>query len=179
MIKTVSVQELCEQLDTDPQTVLIDLRAPKEFQQGHVQQACNIPVGSVPLHEIVAEWGREPEGKPIYFICQSGARSQQLLADLEDMGFHSAQCVAGGMVAWNAVGLPVVAGQKCAVSAKGCPLWAQIVAALLVLAGCGLGLFIHKGFFSIPVLVALAMLFSGLTGWPGPGSVFGRKGRAD
>lgn len=176
MIKTVSVQELCEQLESDPESVLIDVRSPQEFEQGHVAQACNIPVGSMPLRQILAEWSREVEGRPIYFICQSGGCSQQVIDDLEDLGFRSAQCVAGGMLAWQALGLPV----KLENSAAGDfhpGRASQTVYALLVLVGCVLGLLVNKGFFAVPVLVALEMLFAGLTGWPGLGSFFGRQDR--
>lgn len=178
MIKTVSVQELCEQLETDEGTVLIDVRPSTDFEQGHIPQACNLPHGSVSLREIVAEWGREAEGKPIFFICQSGGRSQQLLDELENLGFRSAQCVAGGMVAWNALGLPTVSRIADDDSIGLRPQWTQVGAALLALGGCGLGLFVHKGFFAIPLLVALEMLFSGLIGWPGLSSDPGRKDRA-
>lgn len=175
MIKTVSIQELCEQLDTDPQTVLIDLRSAQEFEQGHIAQACNIPLGTITLREILAEWSREVEAKPIYFICQSGGRSQQVLDQLDEVGFLWAQSVAGGMVAWHALGLPLEAKMPVFAESAQSGRTAQIVAALLVLGGCALGLLVHKGFFSIPVLVALEMLFRGLTGWSGLGSVFGWK----
>jgi rhodanese-related sulfurtransferase len=175
MIKTVSVQELCEQLDTDPQTVLIDLRGTREFEQGHIAQACNIPLGTMTIHEIMAEWSRESDAKPIYFICQSGGRSQQILDALEDVGFHWAQSVAGGMVAWHALGLPLELDAPDSTGSTLPGRAGQIVAALLVLAGCALGIVVHKGFFAIPVLVAAEMLFRGLTGWAGLGSVFGRR----
>ncbi|MFT3868583.1 MAG: rhodanese-like domain-containing protein [Nibricoccus sp.] len=175
MIKNVSVQELCEQLDTDPQTVLIDLRAAREFEQGHIAQACNIPLGTIPLRQIMAEWSREAEAKPIYFICQSGGRSQQVLDELDDIGFHWAQSVAGGMVAWHALGLPLESNEPASVAVERSGRAEQIVAAFLVLAGCSLGILVNKGFFSVPILVALGMLFRGLLGWPGTRPIFGRK----
>lgn len=176
MIKTVSVQELCEQLDIDAQTVLIDLRSPKEFEQGHIAQACNIPFGTMGLNEILAEWSRESEAKPIYFICQSGGRSQQVLDELEDVGFHWAQSVAGGMVAWHALGLPLETKTSAATGIAPTGRVGQITEALLILTGCVLGLSVNHGFFLLPVLVAVEMLFRGVTGWSGLGSVFDRKG---
>ena len=163
MIKTVSVQELCEQLETDTQSVLIDVRQPEEYEQGHVPQARNIPLGSMPLAQILAEWGREAEGKPIYFICQSGGRSQQLLDELAQVGFHGAQCVAGGMVAWQAMGLPVENKPQATLM----PLqdrWIKLATGGLMLVGCGLGLCVHRDFFSIPVLLSAEMVCAGLMG---------------
>jgi len=172
MIKTVSVYELSEQLETDPQSVLIDVRRPQEFEQGHVPQARNIPFGSMPLVQMLSEWSREAEGKPIYFICQSGGRSQHLLDELEQLGFESAQCVAGGMVAWQSMGLPVVSNPV-PVPAKPMDRWVMLAAGLLVMLGCSLGFLVHKGFFSIPVLVGAELVFAGITGWSGLGAVFG------
>ncbi|MFT3783586.1 MAG: rhodanese-like domain-containing protein [Nibricoccus sp.] len=178
MIKTVSVQELCEQLETDFQTVLIDVRSPKEFAAGHVPQARNIPLGSMPIVQMLAEWSRESEGKSIYFICQSGGRSQQLLDELEEIGYRSAQCVAGGMIAWQALGLPIEgeeAGDPEAIRSSERRLC--LLVGLVILLGCGLGFQVHPGFFAIPVAVSMELIFTGLTGWSGLGALFGKRKR--
>ena len=178
MIKTVSVYELSEQLETDLGSVLIDLRRSQEFELGHVPQARNIPFGSMPLGQLLAEWSREAEGKPIYFICQSGGRSQQLLDELAQVGFQSAQCVAGGMVAWQAMGLPVEIKPTQVSERPRSPerrVW--LIAGLLVMTGCVLGFFVHQGFFAIPVLVAAELIFAGITGWFGLAAVFGWRDR--
>jgi rhodanese-related sulfurtransferase len=178
MIKTVSVYELSEQLETDPESVLIDVRQPQEFEQGHVPQARNIPFGSMPLGQMLAEWSRDAEGKPIYFICQSGGRSQHLLDELAQTGFEAAQCVAGGMVAWQALGLPV---ERKPVPDPAMPQerWVRLAAGLIVMLGCGLGFLVHPGFFAIPVVVAAELIFAGITGWSGLASVFGWRDRDD
>jgi len=178
MIKTVSVYELNEQLETDPGSVLIDLRRPQEFEQGHVPQARNIPLGSMPRVQMLAEWSREAEGKPIYFICQLGRRSQHLLDELAQVGFAGAQCVAGGMVAWQAQGLPVER-KRVPVPSVSRERWARLVAGLLVMLGCGLGFLVHPSFFLIAVVVAAELIFAGITGWSGLASVFDWKDRAD
>jgi len=176
MIKTVSVQELCEQLETDPASVLIDVRRHQEFEQGHVPQACNIPLGSMSLTQMLAEWSREAEGKPIYFICQAGGRSQSLLDELEQMGFQSAQCVAGGMVAWQSFGLPVMSEKPAeADTLPSAQRRLRLLTGLVIFLGCGLGVQVHPGFFAIPVGVAMEFIFSGLTGWSGLSWLFKSK----
>lgn len=174
MIKTVSVQELCEQLETDPESVLIDVRRPQEYEQGHVPKACNIPLGSMPLAQMLAEWSREAEGKPIYFICQSGGRSQHLLDELAQAGFHDAQSVAGGMVAWQAMGLPVERMVQSADEFTPERL-TMLAAGLLVMLGGALGFLVHSAFFAIAVVAGAELIFAGLTGRSGIGFIFGRK----
>jgi len=176
MIKTVSVYELSDQLEIDPESVLIDVRQPMEFRQGHVPQARNIPLGSMPLVQMQAEWSRDAEGKPTFFICHSGERSQELLDVLVDAGFENVQCVAGGMVAWQAMGLPIEKRHLMASAfLQDRRVW--LAAGLIVWMGCSLGFVVHAGFFAIPVLVAAEMIFAGLTGRSGLSAIFGRRDR--
>ncbi len=176
MIKTVSVYELSDQLDIDPESVLIDVRPAAEFRQGHVPQAHSIPLGSMAMGQLQAEWSRDAEGKPVFFICRSGEHSQQLLDELADAGFENAQCVAGGMAAWQAMGLPIERKHWVA-SAFLQNRRVCLITGLIVWLGCSLGFVVHPGFFAIPVLVAAEMIFVGLTGWSGFGAVLGRKDR--
>jgi len=164
MIKTVSVQELCEQLETDPQVVLIDVRRSEEFNQGHLPQAYNIPLGTMPVTKILDEWSREEEGKPLYLICQSGGRSQQLIDEFAAAGCENVQCVAGGMVAWQALGLPIHRQPAQTLGLFHQP-GAWLGSGLLVLLGSALGLFWHPLFMAIPTLVAVGLCLAGLRGF--------------
>lgn len=163
MLKTVSIHALHEQLETDPQSVLIDVRTPAEYAAGHVAMAQNIPLGTMPLAQIGAEWGREAEGKPIYIICQSGRRSQRFVEDLAQTGFQGALCVAGGTIAWQAAGLPLKrnVARKPGVAVK---RRALIVGGLAAIAGGVLGLAVHPAFIAVPITLGLLQLAEGLTG---------------
>jgi rhodanese-related sulfurtransferase len=50
--------------------VLIDVRDPSEFAKGHMKGAINIPVG-----DMMDKAATLPAGKPIVFVCATGARS--------------------------------------------------------------------------------------------------------
>lgn len=177
MIKTVSVQELCEQLETDEQSVLIDLRCPEDFALGHIPQAHNIPLGSMSFTQLLAEWSREAEGKPIYFICQSGTRSQRVIDELNQYGFFGAQCVSGGMVAWQALGLPLVGEFACEPEENQGEQKTRLIFGMVVMMGCTLGFLVHRGFFAIPMIAAAESIFSGITGWSGLALFSNRKKR--
>jgi rhodanese-related sulfurtransferase len=83
---------------------LLDVREENEWQAGHAPQAT-----LVPLTRFEAEYAeRVPRDRPILAICKTGARSGRVTAALLNAGYDVVN-VAGGMKAWEAEGLPVVA----------------------------------------------------------------------
>ena len=66
-----------------PQTVLVDVRSPLEFESGHLRGAINIPLDQFThrYHEI-ADLG----SKPVVFYCRSGNRIGQAVAFLRQKG---------------------------------------------------------------------------------------------
>lgn len=83
--------------------VLIDVREDDEWQAGHAPAARHLPMSR--LAERLAE---VPDADPLYVICRSGGRSGRVVAFLNQQGRSSVN-VAGGMQAWAARGLPMVA----------------------------------------------------------------------
>jgi rhodanese-related sulfurtransferase len=87
--------------------MLIDVREPDEYAQGHAPGATLIPLGQLEQH--LAELGNQ-KGRPIALICRSGVRSAKAQVLMEKAGFSQAVNVEGGMNAWVKAGLPVVTG---------------------------------------------------------------------
>ncbi|ABF92219.1 rhodanese domain protein [Myxococcus xanthus DK 1622] len=63
--------------------VLLDVRTPQEFQEGHPEPARNIPVQELPRR--LAEVG--PPGTPVVVYCAAGGRSAQAVQLLRANGF--------------------------------------------------------------------------------------------
>jgi rhodanese-related sulfurtransferase len=84
-------------------TLILDVREPDEFSEGHVPGARNIPVGQVGNHtQELAHFER------IYVHCRSGKRSQMATAELERRGLKNLVCISlGGMLDWMQAGYPV------------------------------------------------------------------------
>ena len=81
--------------------LLIDVREPAEVREGGVAGAANIPLGQ--LGARVREIDR---GRPVAFICRSGARSATATRTVLDAGYDAFN-VKGGVIAWERAGLPL------------------------------------------------------------------------
>ena len=83
----------------------VDVREPGEYvgPLGHIDGAELLPLGRV-VND-TAQWSRE---QPLLLICHSGGRSGRAAAALSELGFSTVYNLVGGMLAWEAAGLPRV-----------------------------------------------------------------------
>lgn len=82
---------------------LLDVREPDEWRAGHVEGAHHVPMG-----EVGARQQELATDRPIVCVCRSGARSGKVASALARAGYE-AHNLDGGMQAWAAAGLPMVA----------------------------------------------------------------------
>jgi len=80
--------------------VVVDVREPWEYQQGHIPGAILMPLGQLSsrLNELDLE-------KPVAVICATGNRSQSASALLGQKGFKTVYNVVGGTMQWMRSGL--------------------------------------------------------------------------
>ena len=92
------------QLINRENALVIDVREPAEYAQGHVLGARNVPLG-----ELTARAGdfEKYKARPVILVCASGSRSGAALATLRNRGFTNVANLAGGFAAWQQAGLPV------------------------------------------------------------------------
>lgn len=64
--------------------LLLDVRTPTEFAQGHLEKARNIPYDQ--LRERIAELGSDRE-VPVVLYCRTGRRSELARQTLRELGF--------------------------------------------------------------------------------------------
>ncbi len=101
-VKDIEPKELQELLQSDTRPVVVDVREPWEYKQGHVPGAVLMPLGQ--LASLVGELDTE---KPVAVICASGSRSQSAAALLGQKGFKTIYNVLGGTGAWKYSNLPL------------------------------------------------------------------------
>jgi len=80
---------------------LIDVRGFDEYAACHATLA-----KCIPLSDIERRCGEIPSDRPIFVICQSGARSKMASDRLRALGFNQVTDIRGGMDAWSGAGLP-------------------------------------------------------------------------
>ncbi len=84
-----------------PAPVVIDVREPFEYADGHIAGVTHIPLG-----DLVQRLGEIPREGPVYLVCAVGGRSAQATAFLADQGVDAVN-VTGGMTSWRQAGLPI------------------------------------------------------------------------
>lgn len=81
--------------------LLLDVREDDEWQAGHAPQAKHLPLGELDATAL-------NDNRPIVAVCRSGNKSGQAAQALLEAG-RDARNLTGGMRAWAARGLPVIA----------------------------------------------------------------------
>jgi rhodanese-related sulfurtransferase len=80
---------------------LVDVRAPHEHAAGHIAGTPLIELG-----ELSARAGEIDRARPVVFYCRSGGRSAMATEAFAQAGYD-AHNMTGGMLAWDAAGLPI------------------------------------------------------------------------
>ena len=91
----VSVDEALRLLQAK-EGVLIDVRTPAEYREGHIPGVANIP-----LDELEKRLGEIPKDKKVVLICRTGNRSAHGTKFLRSKGFDNVFNSTGGMSTWK------------------------------------------------------------------------------
>lgn len=101
---SLTPQQLVNKVNKDA-AVVVDLRDAKEFKEGHIVDALNIPHAK--LADKIAEL--EPyRNKPLVLVCKMGQHSGAAGKTLRAKGFEDVSRLRGGMMEWNSSQLPLV-----------------------------------------------------------------------
>jgi rhodanese-related sulfurtransferase len=86
-------------------TLLLDVRSPEEFKNGHIKDAVNIPVSELMgrIHEISSF-----KEQDVLVYCLSGGRSSAASQILKQQGFVKVHNLQGGITSWMNAGNPIV-----------------------------------------------------------------------
>ena len=109
IMKDVSVAEFQKLMATMPDALLLDVRTPEEWDEGHLEGAAH--------HDY---WGDEaafeqamnriPRDRPVLVYCAGGGRSGLTAKELNAAGHQEVYNLEDGITGWKREGMPVVTG---------------------------------------------------------------------
>jgi len=102
-IKEVPVAEARDIIQAG--AVVLDVREPGEYENGHVPGAINIPRGLLEF-KLAGIPELNQTAKPILVYCKSSGRSALAVVTLADMGITNTVNMDGGFDAWAEAGYP-------------------------------------------------------------------------
>lgn len=106
IVKSASVQETYEALQKKSDAVLIDVREQPEVDEVAPAMGLFFPMSKF-NPETFAKDCKVRQDQPIYLFCRSGGRSMRVAEALAEHGFKDLTNVSGGIIAWQAHGLPL------------------------------------------------------------------------
>ena len=79
-----------------PGAILLDVRTPQEYREGHIPDSKNVPLQRLDKLEELTE----NKDTILYVYCHSGARSRQATSFLQYMGYTNVHNI-GGITAYS------------------------------------------------------------------------------
>ena len=102
-VPQVTVHDLATMRDERPDLVVVDVREPFEWHEGHIQGAMHLPMG-----EALRRIAELPADRPKAVLCAGGLRSSTVISALSRQGMGGWYNVSGGMTAWLKAGYAAV-----------------------------------------------------------------------
>jgi len=91
-------------LEARPETVVLDIRTPKEIDKGYIEGAKFADFFEDNFSEKLSKLDRDAS----YIVhCAGGGRSTKALTTLEELGFKNITHMDGGIKGWTAADLPL------------------------------------------------------------------------
>ena len=101
-VPQITVHELATMRDERADLVVVDVREPLEWDEGHIEGAIHLP-----MSEALRRLGDLPAQQPKAVCCAGGLRSSTVISALARAGLTGWYNVVGGMTAWVKAGYPV------------------------------------------------------------------------
>ncbi len=94
--KQPDIHKGLEEYTQTENAVLLDVRTPQEYREGHIPESINIPLQTIDKVSSITE----NKDTALFVYCYSGARSRQATAMLQNMGYTNVQNI-GGIAAYQ------------------------------------------------------------------------------
>ena len=90
-LKQANINQGIEEYGSTAGAILLDVRIPQEYQEGHIPESKNVPLQQ--LNNVVSVVKNTEI--PLFVYCYSGARSSQATGMLQRMGYSKVNNIGG------------------------------------------------------------------------------------
>ena len=95
---------LIQENEGNPDFVILDIRTPEEFDEGHIAGAIMIDFYSMSFR---IDLDKLDKDKTYLLYCRTGNRTGQTIPTMEELGFQEVYHLVDGIVAWKEAMMPV------------------------------------------------------------------------
>ncbi len=96
---------LIQDNQNNPDFVILDVRTTEEVANGHIEDAVNLDYYSETFRD---ELNKLDKNQKYLIYCHSGNRSGKALDIMAELNFREVYNMSGGIIQWQAEGLPTV-----------------------------------------------------------------------
>ncbi|MCI8940544.1 MAG: rhodanese-like domain-containing protein [Dorea sp.] len=96
IFKQKDINQGIEEYQTVSGAVLLDVRTPQEYQEGHIPGSKSVPLQTI--NNVVS--AVQSKETPLYVYCYSGSRSSKAVSMLQRMGYTNVTNI-GGICAYS------------------------------------------------------------------------------
>ena len=111
-VKVISPQDAQQQMQENPNALVIDVRQSDALGDACIPGALNVPLGVLPIkadtelpHSLTDERLQDRD-QQVIVTCGAGGQAALGAKLLKDMGFNNVSMIDGGMRGWSEAGLP-------------------------------------------------------------------------
>jgi len=104
-IPLITADKVNDAIKTKSDFILVDVRTPQEYQDGHIEGSTLIPLDTL---QSQASEKLKDKSQPLYVYCHSGNRSGQAVSILKNLGYKNVFSMDGGTIAWQSAGYDLV-----------------------------------------------------------------------
>ncbi|MDO4762872.1 MAG: thioredoxin domain-containing protein [Flavobacteriaceae bacterium] len=101
--KKLNAREFQNEVKETQNALVVDVRTPEEFENGHLDGALNVDWRNQNFEEKIL---KVDKNQPVFVYCMSGRRSAKAIAKMKELGFSNIVEMSGGMIAWRGENLP-------------------------------------------------------------------------
>lgn len=98
------ISQVLQDTDVAKEIQILDVRTPEEYRAGCLKDSKMIDFRAADFDQKIATLSKDAN----YLVyCRSGSRSAEAVSRMRDIGINNIIEMRGGIVAWQAAGLPV------------------------------------------------------------------------